>query len=101
MTKKFAVKKHSQDIASVIRDIRDNLDFDEETEEEERYCDIRLQFWPDGDWAVHSGDSSYDQDHRGFWGCSSVSEDTSDVDIKNIVSNLTEQVMEDRAMLKA
>lgn len=36
------------------------------------YIDVRLQVYPDGDWAVHSGLADYDTDHRGFWGSSSV-----------------------------
>lgn len=35
-------------------------------------CDVRLQVYPDGSWAIRSGLSDYDQDHRGFWGASSV-----------------------------
>src|SRR4029078_13330896 len=33
--------------------------------------DVRLQVQSDG-WTVHFGDSSYDQDHRGFWGASCI-----------------------------
>jgi len=35
-------------------------------------CDVRLQVYPDGSWWVRYGDSSYDQDHRGYWGASCV-----------------------------
>jgi hypothetical protein len=30
-------------------------------------CDVRLQVWDDSQWKLRYGDSSYDQDHRGFW----------------------------------
>lgn len=30
--------------------------------------DVRLQVLPSGAWALRAGDSSYDYDHRGFWG---------------------------------
>lgn len=33
-------------------------------------CEVRLQVYDDGGWAVRTGDSSYDQDHRGYWGSS-------------------------------
>lgn len=33
--------------------------------------DVRLQV-VDGTWYLHSGDASYDQDHRGFWGAGSL-----------------------------
>lgn len=35
-------------------------------------CDVRLQVYPDGSWAVRFGASDYDQDHHGFWGASCV-----------------------------
>jgi hypothetical protein len=35
-------------------------------------CDVRLQVWEDGEWAVRWGLSDYDTDHRGFWGAGSV-----------------------------
>lgn len=35
-------------------------------------CDVRLHVWPDGEWTIHYGDPSYDQDHRGYWGAGSV-----------------------------
>lgn len=35
-------------------------------------CDVRLQIYPDGQWAVRWGLPDYDQDHRGYWGASSV-----------------------------
>ena len=39
---------------------------------ESESCDVRLQVYPDGQWAIRIGDSSYDLDHRGFWGSSSL-----------------------------
>jgi hypothetical protein len=33
--------------------------------------DCRLQVHG-GNWQLHTGDSSYDQDHRGAWGCASI-----------------------------
>ena len=92
------VKRDRQGIVQIIRDIRDDLDFPEETKEEERYCDIRLQVYPDGQWALRSGDSSYDQDHNGFWGCSSITDKTTVKTIRETVSDLIEQVEEDIAM---
>jgi hypothetical protein len=35
-------------------------------------CDVRLQVYEDGQWAVRWGASDYDTDHNGFWGASSV-----------------------------
>ncbi len=33
--------------------------------------ECRLQVH-NGNWQLHTGDSSYDQDHRGAWGCGSI-----------------------------
>ena len=41
--------------------------------------DVRLQVWPNGGWAIHTGPSDYDQDHRGFWGCSCISWERQDL----------------------
>lgn len=38
--------------------------------------DVRLQVYPDGQWKVRSGDSSFDQDHRGYWGAGCVMRST-------------------------
>lgn len=40
--------------------------------EECESCDVRLQVYPDGAWAIRVGPSDYDQDHRGFWGASCI-----------------------------
>jgi len=53
-------------ISDVARELRDlNKEADSE-------MDVRLQVYPNGDWAVRWGDPSYDQDHRGYWGSSSI-----------------------------
>lgn len=41
------------------------------SDDEQDSCDVRLQVYDDGGWAVRYGDPSYDTDHRGFWGGSS------------------------------
>ena len=38
--------------------------------------DIRLQVYPDGNWAIRTGDSSYDLDHRGYWGAGFITPST-------------------------
>jgi hypothetical protein len=35
-------------------------------------CDVRLQVYDNGRWAIRFGDSQYDLDHHGYWGASSV-----------------------------
>lgn len=68
-------------ISEVARDLREiSIDFapciDEDNDqeganEEENYLDVRLQVHA-GSWALHTGDSQYDQDHRGYWGSASI-----------------------------
>lgn len=52
-----------RDVASSLQDINANVDGE---------CDVRLQVYEDGEWIVRYGLSDYDQDHRGYWGASSV-----------------------------
>ena len=40
--------------------------------EECGFCDVRLQVYEDGAWALRIGPSDYDLDHRGFWGASCI-----------------------------
>lgn len=42
------------------------------TREECESCDVRLQVYPDGAWAIRVGLSDYDLDHLGFWGASCI-----------------------------
>jgi ribosomal protein S17E len=53
--------------------------------------DIRLQ-WHDDKWQVHVGSSDYDQNHKGFWGSSSVTPDTK---LDDLLETLIDQVEED------
>ena len=50
-------------VAAALRNVNANV---------EDTCDVRLQVYPDGQWALRWGDSQYDQDHRGYWGGSAV-----------------------------
>ncbi len=60
------------DVAAYLRGIDTTHPETWSLPEDERWIDVRLQVWPDGTWAIHTGDSSYDQDHRGYWGASSL-----------------------------
>lgn len=81
------------DVARELRGINANVEGD---------CDVRLQVWDDGQWRVHYGDSSYDQDHRGFWGSSSVpgvnaKGQVQRFDARAVAKDLIEQAREDFA----
>ena len=67
-------------------------------EDDEWGLDIRLQISKSdygSEWSIHTGSSDYDQDHRGFWGCSSISGEESTDDIIEIVEDLIEQAEEE------
>lgn len=59
--------------------------------------DVRLQVMPDSTWTVNWGLSDYDQDHRGYWGSSSVPGDNRRFDSKDIARDLIEQAREHKA----
>ena len=58
------------------------------------YIDVRLQVLPDGEWTLHHGDASYDQDHRGYWGAGTVSPDDDDVALIETARDLVDQVLD-------
>lgn len=59
----------------------------------ERYAlDVRLQIHEG--WTLRTGDSSYDQDHRGHWGASSVSRADTLATLRETARELISQVLE-------
>lgn len=56
-------------IQNVASDLRG---YNQEADSHPEGHDVRLQVYKTGDWAVRFGDSSFDQDHRGYWGSSSI-----------------------------
>ena len=48
----------------------------EEALRSEDGLDVRLQVYEDRTWAIRTGDSQYDQDHRGFWGSGTLTHTT-------------------------
>lgn len=63
---------------------------------DEPFIDVRLQYY-DGLFRLHTGDSQYDPDHRGYWGSSSVGPDLTQGDVEEIASDLLDQVLEHQA----
>lgn len=58
--------------------------------------DVRLQVYENGNWAVRVGDSSYDQDHRGFWGASFLSWDRAN--LTDLARELIDEAKDGEAM---
>lgn len=69
--KKYRVRMPS--VTVIARGVQDASASVDKRDCGEEGCDIRLQVYPnEGGWQIHIGDSSYDQDHRGYWGAASV-----------------------------
>lgn len=56
--------------------------------------DVRLQVYEDGAWALRTGLSDYDQDHRGFWGASSITGGCLIKHLRDTAGDLLEQVQD-------
>jgi hypothetical protein len=56
--------------------------------------DVRLQVYSDGAWALRTGLSDYDQDHRGFWGAGSITASSMVKDLRQTAKDLLEQVQD-------
>lgn len=52
--------------------------------------DVRLQVH-DGSWSLHTGDASYDQDHRGYWGAGFLTE--GDGDCRELAQDLIDEAL--------
>ena len=88
-----------KDVTAEVIHYRDYLNnyFDpKDIEDEEGNAggDVRLQVFESGGWQLNTGDSSYDQSHKGFWGASSVGIDATNKDCREIAKDLIEQAKE-------
>ena len=54
-------------VTALVAALREERRYWSATDDSETSVDIRLQV-VDGSWALHTGDASYDTDHRGYWG---------------------------------
>lgn len=57
--------------------------------------DVRLQVYDSGEFAIRVCDSSYDQDHRGYWGAGTL--DGKRFDSRGMARELLEQCKEQHA----
>jgi hypothetical protein len=55
--------------------------------------DVRLRVYK-GNWYLYSGDSSYDQDHRGFWGSSTLFYEDTEEFLSITANTLIDEVLE-------
>jgi hypothetical protein len=86
-------------ISEVAQELRSVNEMESHPDEEGNYwIDVRLQVYSDGDWAVRWGDSSYDQDHRGYWGASSVPGGGRRFNSTDLARDLIDQAKDQHAM---
>lgn len=86
----------ANDLRIINADLRgDGNDYRSEDDGGAGACDIRLQVMPDGAWTIHVGDSSYDLDHRGFWGSACL--DGRRFDSRAVARDLIEQARDHAA----
>lgn len=87
-----------KDVATELRAINKEAEADEDYAHgrgsvirEVSSVDVRLQVYEDGAWAVRWGLSDYDQDHRGYWGASSVPGSNRRFRSEDVASSLIDQ----------
>lgn len=61
------------------------------------FLEVRLQ-WFNGTWDLHWGDPSFDYDHRGYWGSTSLMGDEKPGDFTQLAKDLIEDMEYDYAM---
>jgi hypothetical protein len=75
------------EVAAALEGCADDLGEDDD----ESSIDVRLQVTEGSTWAIHTGDASYDTDHRGYWGASSADSET---DLTELAAALLDQAKE-------
>jgi hypothetical protein len=60
-------------------------------------CEVRLQVYESGEWAVRWGSADYDQDHLGYWGASFLSPTDTASEITALAQDLIDQVSDQQA----
>lgn len=79
-----------------VRDLAADMEEREGWDPIEDAVDVRAQFVDDG-FEFHSGDPSYDTDHRGGWGAGSVSRLDDDSYLRQLANDLIMDALEDYA----
>ena len=91
------------DVISDLKNIRDYLKGYEDEEIDDGGgnfgTDVRINSHGRG-FEILSGDASFDQDHRGFWGSSWVSKYDTNVNLRETAYDLLDQLLDDKDMEK-
>jgi hypothetical protein len=81
----------SDEVYSHVQDLK-NWQIDE--------GDIRLQVYENGGWIVRTGDASFDTDHSGFWGASSIASNANKRQCRETARELIGQARDQQAESK-
>ena len=73
------------------------FDFEELDEEE---IEVRLQLC-DGSYNLLTGDPSYDTDHRGYWGCGSITPNMTMRECLELAGDLKDQCLDQKAEMES
>jgi hypothetical protein len=94
-------------LAEIAAELRDANKIKLRAEDADEGIDVRLQVgpgsggWANGksymSWQLHVGPSDYDQDHRGYWGASSVPGNNRRFNATAVARDLLEQAKEHHA----
>jgi len=88
------------DFSTIEEDLIDWLDSlaiylpSEPESDEEDGLDVRVQYFENGNYYFHSGDISFDSDHRGYWGYGFIDGET---DTELLAKDMIEELLEDIA----
>lgn len=88
-----SISEVAAELSAIADDVKD-IGIEADEPGETPYVDVRLQVHTDGSWQVHSGDSQYDTDHRGFWGSSAIPADGSTFNPRDVAFDLIHDVMD-------
>jgi hypothetical protein len=88
------VRKH---LVSVHKSLRSSFKREDLIEDDSDFSgtDVRLQVTAHG-WAIHTGDSSFDQSHTGYWGSSCITWEREN--LEDVARSLVEQAKADSRM---
>lgn len=94
------------DLYGALVDVRRDARRSARAHADDDMIDVRLQVLtdvhtsrhqPGTGWTLHSGDASYDTDHRGYWGSGSVTAQDTNRALRELARDLIQQAQDDEA----
>ncbi len=87
-----------KEVSDMLYEISQTIDAD--ACEEDGLLEVRLQV-VDGSYDIHTGDPSYDQDQRGYWGAGSLEPEMSHKACRETARELLDQAADHCASVKS